>query len=276
MAVGSDVPAELNPGRLVSVIPYTNCGACASCKRGRFNACQNNQTLGVQRDGALTELLAVPWQKVLAPAGLTLRELALIEPMTVGFHAVDRGGVEKTDTVLVIGCGMIGLGCVAGAARRGARVIAADIDDAKLARAASFGAQCVLNTAGDKWKAALQDLTGGHGPDVVVEAVGSPVTYRLAIEVVAFTGRVVCIGYAKEDVAMTTKYFVQKELDIRGSRNATPADFAEVIAYLQTKPDAAKIAITHTYPFAAADQALKDWVSNPAAVTKIQVELSPL
>src|SRR3954470_15117968 len=121
--------AELNsrhpewaPGTAVTVSPYTNCGHCASCLRGRPNACQFNQTLGVQRDGALTEFVAVPASR-LYRADLSLKELCLVEPLTVGFHAAARGRVAPGDTVAIFGCGGVGLGAVAGAAFRGARVI---------------------------------------------------------------------------------------------------------------------------------------------------------
>jgi threonine dehydrogenase-like Zn-dependent dehydrogenase len=129
---GPAVPAQFTPGLAVTLSPYTACARCASCLRQRPNACQFNETLGVQRDGALTELLAVPWQKLLLAPDLTPRELCLVEPLTVGFHAAARGRVTPTDIVAVLGCGAVGLGAVAGAAERGARVIAIDLDPAKL------------------------------------------------------------------------------------------------------------------------------------------------
>ncbi len=133
-----DGPLEI--GMHVTVLPYTACGRCAACRRGRGNACRDNQTLGVQRDGALTEFLVVPWQKVVRADGLSRRELALVEPLAVGFHAAHRGRVTADDTAVVIGCGAVGLGAVSGAHRLGARVIAVDVDDAKLAIARATGA----------------------------------------------------------------------------------------------------------------------------------------
>ena len=100
--VGEGVPAKLQPGQIVTVDPYTACGNCPSCRRRRFNACQHNETLGVQRNGAMREYICVPWQKVIHADGLSLRDIALIEPMSVGFHAVDRGQVTDADTVLVM------------------------------------------------------------------------------------------------------------------------------------------------------------------------------
>lgn len=198
----------------VTVNPYTNCGKCASCRNGKVNACRYNETFGVQRDGTMCEYVAVPWTKVIPAIGLSPRDCALIEPMSVGFHAVSRAQVTDNDTVMVIGCGMIGLGAVVRAALRGADVIAVDVDDEKLALAARLGATHGINSKTEDVHARLMELTGGFGPDVVIEAVGSPVTYVMAVDEVAFTGRVVCIGYAKNEVAFQTKYFVQKELNI--------------------------------------------------------------
>ena len=272
-AVTSGVPEMLVSGMKVTVVPYTNCGACASCRRGRFHACRFNQTLGVQRDGALTEFLAVPWQKVIVAPGLSDVQLALVEPLTVGFHAVDRGRVEAEDAVLVFGCGMIGLGAIAGALYRKSRVIAVDIDDAKLSIARRIGAAHTINSKSGDLHQQLQALTSGHGPDVVVEAVGSPLTYRTAVEVVAFAGRVVYIGYSKEEVSFATKLFVQKELDILGSRNATAADFERVTRYLAESRFPVSDVVSRTVSPEQAGEALSAWSSNPGAYTKILVEL---
>ena len=119
---------------------------------------------------------------------------------------------------MVIGCGMIGIGAIVRAALRGATVIAVDLDDEKLVLAKRVGASYAVNSKTENVHERIQEITAGFGADVVIEAVGSPVTYVMAVDEVGFTGRVVCIGYAKKEVAFQTKYFVQKELDIRGSR----------------------------------------------------------
>ncbi|MBQ5415807.1 MAG: zinc-binding alcohol dehydrogenase family protein, partial [Bacteroidales bacterium] len=229
-ALGSDVPDSFKPGQIVTLNPYTSCGKCASCRRGRPNACENNETLGVQRDGAMKEFICVPWQKVIPCGQVPLKYTALIEPMSVGFHAANRGRITKDDVVMVIGCGMVGLGALVSAVQRGATVIAADIDPVKLELARKLGAAYAYNSS-TEWE-------GLPDPDVVIEAVGSVPTYRMAVERVAFTGRIVCIGYAKTDVSLPTSLFVKKELDIMGSRNATPEDFSDVISYLSSGVDA--------------------------------------
>jgi threonine dehydrogenase-like Zn-dependent dehydrogenase len=259
-------------GTCVTVSPYTSCGVCASCLRGRPNACSSNQTLGVQRDGALTEWISLPESK-LYPAALSLEELCLVEPLTVGFHAVARGRVTAQDTVAVIGCGGVGLGAIAGAAFRGARVIAVDVDADKLEIARTMGAAEIVNTSESGFEGRLRALTEQHGPDVIIEAVGSPETYRMAVEEVAFTGRVVYIGYARTPVAYETKLFVQKELDILGARNALPEDFKEVIAMLESKRYPATSAISAIAAINEAPAMLAKWADSPHRFTKILIRV---
>jgi len=272
-AVSAGVPAHLTLGMSVTVSPYTTCGTCPSCRRGRSNACRSNQTLGVQRDGALRERLAVPWEKIQVSEGLSAQELCLVEPMSVGFHAVDRGRVTSSDTVAVLGCGGVGLAAVAASAFRGARTIAVDVDDRKLEVARKAGAAHVVNSRGGGLQDALAALTDGDGPDVIIEAIGLPETFRAAVECVAFTGRVVYIGYAKEHISYETRLFVQKELDIMGSRNATPKDFAEVMAMLRQGTFPVEEAISNVIQMADASEVLRQWDANPGAFHKILIDV---
>ncbi len=271
-AVGSEVPEGLKPGMVVTCNPYTNCNKCASCRNGRVNACQHNETLGVQRHGAMRERIILPWEKVIPAGLLTPKTCALIEPMSVGFHAVSRAQVTDVDVVLVIGCGMVGMGAVVRAATRGATVVAADLDDDKLALAKQMGASYTINTKTDDVHARLLEMTSGFGPDVVIEAVGSTATYQMAVDEVAFTGRVICIGYAKSEVSFQTKYFVQKELDIRGSRNAMPSDFRAVIHYLERGTCPVDQLITKVIKPEEALQTMQWWSENPGKVFRILVE----
>lgn len=263
---GHEIAATIvETGENVTVYPNTCCGACASCKRGRPNACKYNQTLGVQRDGALANYFCVPREKLFHAPDLSLRELALVEPLSVGFHAVERGRVEPQDTVAVIGCGMVGLGAVSAAASRGATVIALDLDERKLQLASQAGAKQTLNSRS-------VSNVDAFSPDVVIEAVGTPETYRLAVEMVAHTGRVVYIGWAKEPVSFETKYFVHKELDILGSRNYLN-EFGPVIDLLSKKQFPVEETISRTVPLTEAGAALAAWCDSPQAFTKILVDL---
>jgi len=264
--------STLKSGTNVAVLPYTSCGRCSSCRRNRPNACQFNQTMGVRRDGALAELISVPAEK-LYPAELPLSDLCLVEPLTIGFHAVTRGRVTSKDTVAILGCGGVGLGAIAASHQAGARTVAVDLDDSKLDLARNAGAAHTINADRQNVHDALNHLTDGFGPDVVIEAIGRPETFRMAIEEVAFTGRVVYIGYAKELVSYETRLFVQKELDILGSRNATPEDFRAVIQMLRRGEFPVKDAITSVVDLFHAPHALKFWDENPAKVQKIIVSL---
>jgi threonine dehydrogenase-like Zn-dependent dehydrogenase len=270
--VGGGVPEQFRAGQNVTLSPYTACGVCASCRRGRTNACKSNQTLGVQRDGAMTEYFVAPWQKLFIAEGLSLRELCLVEPLSVGFHAAERGRVASGDTVAVIGCGVVGLGAISAAAFRGARTIAIDLDDDKLATARECGAAHTIHSRKASVHDELQALTDGLGPDVVIEAVGSPDTFRLAVDEVAYTGRVVYVGYAKEPVSYETRFFLLKELDILGSRNALN-EFGTVIQMFQKGKFPVEKIISKTAGFEAAGEALKAWSDNPQAFTKVMVEV---
>ena len=215
--VGADVPEGLKPGMTVTCNPYTNCGKCASCRNSRVNACQHNETLGVQRNGAMREYIVLP------------------------------------------------------SAQRGATVVAADIDDEKLELAKQMGASYTINTKTEDVHARLLEMTSGFGPDVVIEAVGSTQTYQMAVDEVAFTGRVICIGYAKTEVSFQTKFFVQKELDIRGSRNAQPSDFRAVIHYLERGTCPVDRLISKEVSPEEAPDAMQQWAENPGKTFRILV-----
>jgi threonine dehydrogenase-like Zn-dependent dehydrogenase len=209
----------------------------------------------------------------LYPARLTLKELCLVEPLTVGFHAVARGRVTADDAVAVWGCGGVGLGVVAAASSRGARTICIDVDDEKLELARLAGGTHTINSMREDLHQRLQEITAGRGPDVVIEAIGTPATFRAAVEEVAFTGRVVYIGYAKEPVSYETRLFVQKELDILGSRNAQPEDFQAVIRHLEARMFPVDQAVSLVIPLEEAPDALRSWSQKPSQFKKIMVSL---
>lgn len=259
-------------GTDVSVLPYANCGMCPSCKRGRPNACQFNQTMGVQRDGAMTEYISVPSTKIFT-GHLGLKELCLVEPLTIGFHAASRGRIEPSDIVAVFGCGGVGLGAIAASGFRGAKTIAVDIEEAKLAVASRAGATHTINTKRSDLSKELYEITDGRGPDVIIEAIGSPQTFRAAVEEVAFSGRVVYIGYAKQPVCYETRLFVQKELDILGARNAQPEDFRQVIAMLESGSFPVEDTISRVVPLEQAGEALQAWSDDPGKYQKIMVHV---
>lgn len=268
---GAGVDAAYAAGKRVIVLPYTNCGECTSCRKGRLNACRYNKTLGVQQNGGLADQIVLPAEKLVLNDTLQPRHLALVEPLSVGFHAVARGRVEVGETVAVLGCGMIGMGLLIGAVARGAKVIAIDPSPEKRELALRFGAAHVL-PSGEDVVEKVAELTGGDGVDVAFEAVGLPVTFTQAVDLAGFAGRIVYVGYSKAPVTYQTQFFNLKELDIMGSRNATLADFEAVISHLEKLGPEADSLISKIFPFAEAEEALPYWDANRNDVLKIVIE----
>jgi L-galactonate 5-dehydrogenase len=269
---GTEVPDSFNVGARVTASPYTHCGVCPACRAGRFNTCEFNQTLGVQRDGALTKRIAVPYDKVFLSNLLSLEEMALAEPLSVGYHAANRAEVKEEDTVLVLGCGAIGIGAICASARKGARVVAADIDDKKLETARKLGAAFTINTLTEDAKSKIWELTQNEGVNVAIEAAGSEATQRLAIESAAFAGRIAMIGYAKAEVTLDTRLVVKKELNFLGSRNALRV-FPNVIHMLERREKPYTDLITKVYDFDQVQQAFADWDADPNQFAKILIRI---
>ena len=273
--LGEDVPSHLRIGSKVTLYPYLACGTCVACRKGRPNACTTNKTMGVRRPGAMTRFVCAPWQDLFVSDQLSVRELALAEPLTVGFHAIARGRVDSQDIVAVLGCGIVGLGAVAAAVNRHATVIAIDLDDTKLEIARKIGVTNTINPSKEDLHQRLQEFTNGDGPDVIIEAVGSPSTYRSAVEEVAFLGRVVCIGYAKAPVEFNTSLFVQKEIEILGSRNCVgKSDFPEVLSYLEAKKFPVEDVISKVISIDEGPETLKSWAENPQGIIKIMIDFN--
>lgn len=260
-------------GDRVVVLPYTECGGCAACRNGRANACEHNQTLGVQRDGALCAFITVPQSKVIVCNNLGYDHLALVEPLSVGMHVARRAGVDVGEDVVVFGCGVIGLGAIAAAAGKGGKVVAVDIDDRKKDIALACGADRFFNSRESSLADLGVSLDGGRGPAVVIEAAGVADTYRAAIDLVAYTGRVAYVGYAKKDVAYDTGLFVKKELAILGARNATLRDFTGVLHLLEKGHYPLDRLITGAYPLEEAGKALENWSSDPGSVVKTVIAI---
>lgn len=269
---GSDVPDSFTVGDKVSVLPYTTCGVCASCLSGRVNACRNNQTLGVQRDGAMAEYITVPFEKLITGVNeLSFEAIALVEPLAVGFHAARRIYPAQGDLILVFGCGLVGLGAITNLALLGARVIAVDIDDEKLQTARDCGAQYTINSVTGDLAGEVASITDGHGPTGVIEAIGLPQTYTAAVDLVSYAGRVVYVGYASQAVEFVTKQFVLKEIEIRGSRNALKEDFSDVLAAMKKNRVPVETLVSKVVPLEEASMALHSWSEDPKAITKILV-----
>ncbi|MCJ8323629.1 MAG: zinc-binding alcohol dehydrogenase family protein [Rhizobiales bacterium] len=270
---GTNVPNEFNLGDRAIVIPYSTCGKCSSCLSGRVNACKFNQTLGVQKDGGMCSQIAVHYDRLILNKSLRSTHLALVEPLSVGFHAVARGRVSSSDTVVILGGGMIGVGAILASLAAGARVIVSEVSTVKHKLLKEIGVETVINPQTSDLENEIKLLTDGHGANVVIEAVGLPETFVQAVDLTCFTGRVVYVGYAKDNVSYNTSLFNLKELDIMGSRNATRVDFEAVIEFLEHNSDLANNLISKIFSWADADQAFDYWEKNRNETFKIMVDM---
>lgn len=218
----------LKPGMIVTANPYFNCGSCYSCRRGLVNCCEKNETMGVQRDGAFAEYITMPVERIYDGKGLPADTLALIEPFSIGYHAVNRGNIQPGDNVLIIGSGSIGLFAMLSAKLKGAKVYVADLNEGRLNYAKKLGVDGVIDSGKHNLKEEVMKITDSHGMDVCIEAVGISETFLDCIENVAFGGKVILVGNGKTESTFNHTILVKKELNVFGSRNSLK-DFEPLI-----------------------------------------------
>ena len=216
-------------GDIITCNPYFNCGECYACKRGIVNACTDNQTMGVQRDGSFQEYITMPIERLIDGKGLSAKELALIEPFSISAHALSRAKINAGDNLLIMGAGPIGLFALIKAKALGASVAIADLLDSRLALAKEYGADLVINSKTDDLNEKCVEFTNGNGFDVCVEACGLPVTFLNCIEQAAHGANIILIGNGKKETTFLHSIILKKELNIFGSRNAFTKDFEELI-----------------------------------------------
>lgn len=252
LAVGAGV-TNVRPGDRCSVEPYMNCGQCYSCRRGHTNCCESNQTLGVMCDGGLCERIVLPARKLHVSAKLGYDELALVETLAIGCHAIDRAAPKPGDTVLVIGAGPIGLSVLEFAKVAGARVIVMDTVASRLdfVRSAMGGADTVLATGGPADVEAVSAVTAGRMAEVVVDATGSAASMARALEFSSFGGRLVYVGITQAEVTFPhAPVMHRRELTILASRNALARDFPRIVGLIEDGTIDTGPWITHRVPFA--------------------------
>ncbi len=267
-AVGDAVPDGFAVGDLVLVKPYFPCGKCPACRNNRPNACEFNQTMGTQRPGALCEYITVPYAHALVCNDIEPQTAALVEPLSVGMHLINRVEAREGDVVAVFGCGVIGLGAIAAAVYKKARVFAVDVSAEKLAQARRMGAEQLVNATDADAVAALKALTQGDGVDIALECSGANGTFNQAIESVKFTGKMGVVSYTKQDVTFNTKLLVAKELNIYGSRNAV-TEFETVLDMVRSGIVPVDELITFVCAPDDVEGAFKKWKADPASITKI-------
>jgi 2-desacetyl-2-hydroxyethyl bacteriochlorophyllide A dehydrogenase len=263
----STIEHNLNVGDKCCIRPYLNCGECAACKRGFENACLKMQVLGVHRDGGMNELLNVPVDK-LHKANLPDEELALVEMLSIGAHAVRRAQIQPNEFVLVIGAGPIGLGVSQFAHQAGAHVLIMDISDNRLAFA---NQQPGIAHSIDAKRDVMEQIAAiipGDLPTVVFNATGSAQSMMQSFQYVAQGGKLVFVGLFQGDVTFNDPDFHKREMTLMASRNALKQDFETVLRALETRSIPIASWITHR---AAPEQLVKDfssWLDPATGVVK--------
>lgn len=264
----------LKKGDVVTCNPYFNCGECYSCRRGIVNACTDNQTMGVQRDGSFQEYITMPVERIIDGKGLSAQELALIEPFSISNHALSRAEVKQGDNLLIMGAGPIGLFALLKAKAMGANVAIADMLSSRLELAKEYGADKVINVKEQNLEKECHSFTAGNGFDVCVEACGAPETFLNCIDNAAHGANIILIGNGKRETTFVHSVILKKELNIFGSRNAFTKDFEELIALVKAgKVNPAKM-ISGIYDAKNAKTAFDALVNNDGTLAKLLIKFS--
>lgn len=255
----------LKPGDRCVVEPYLHCGRCIACRRGKTNCCVHLQVLGVHRDGGMQEYLTVPLEKLHKSEVLSWEQLALVEMLCIGHHAVERGQPEVSETVVVVGLGPIGLGVIAFVLLRGARVWAVDVNPHRLAfcrrmfPVETFSAQ------------AFPFERDGDLPTLVFDATGNSQAMERSLFFAANGGRVVFVGLVSADISFSDPEFHRRELALYATRNATANDFSHVLAHWESGRIDPTSWITHRADAETIREAFPQWLEPESGLVKAVV-----
>ena len=269
-----DNDRNLKPGDVVTANPYFNCWNCYSCRRGYVNCCTDNQTMGVQRDGAFREYITMPIERIYDGKGLSAKELALVEPFTISYHALHRAPVKPGDKVLVVGAGPIGLFALIAAREQDAEVYVADVLPGRLEKAKHFGAAGVIDSSKCDIKEEALKITDGNGFDVCVEACGLPVTFMTCIDCAAFAANIILIGNGKKETTFLHSILLKKELNVFGSRNSYASDFTAVIDIIASGKVNVLDMVSDVYPIDHVYEAFKALAGNDGSLNKVLIEIN--
>ena len=267
---GSD-PHGLKCGDRCSPEPYLNCGHCIACRRGKPNCCTSLNVLGVHSDGGMRPLLAVPARKLHRSTKLDFEQLALVETLAIGAHAVERAEIKPDDFVLVIGAGPIGLSVIQFALISGAKLAVMDVAESRLAFCRDMvGVKHTLTPA--ESPARLKEIGDGDLPTIVIDATGSAKSMAGTFDLVAQGGRIVFVGLFQGDVTFSDPNFHRREITVCASRNAVPQTFRDIIALIESGRIDTKPWITHRFALADTPKRFPEIASDPTTL-KAMIEV---
>jgi threonine dehydrogenase-like Zn-dependent dehydrogenase len=265
----------LSVGDRCTAIPYIDCGHCIACRNGKTNACQTLSVLGVHEDGGLRDSFNLPARLLIAANDLLPDDLALVEMLAIGEHAVSRAAITPDDTVLVIGAGPIGLGTIAAAKLRSRRVLALDLSSDRREFLTALGSAEVLRTDhGAEPADLLRERLGGDLPTTILDATGSVRSMEAALSLVAPGGRLVLVGHTRQTLGFDNPTLHRGELSVLASRNATRRDFDAVLSHVRGGAiDASRWITTRVDPEGLVRD-LPRWAAGPSEVVKAVVEFA--
>ncbi|WP_231665464.1 MULTISPECIES: zinc-binding alcohol dehydrogenase family protein [unclassified Pseudoalteromonas] len=271
-AVGEGV--DLPIGKPAYVIPYLECGKCVACRAGKTNCCTDIEVIGVHRDGGMCEYLCLPATHVVITEGVGFDELAVVECLAIGAHAVRRGEVSEKDTVMVLGAGPIGLGAAQFAKVAGAKTFIADVNADRLGFAKrELNLDATVDCTGDV-KAQLASLTSGDFPTVIIDCTGNPGAMQSTFGWLAHGGTLVFVSVVKADICFNDPEFHKRETTLKGSRNATKEDFEHVVACLSNGSAKSTCMVTHKTQFDNFPEVFPEWVKPETGVVKAVIEIN--
>lgn len=250
LAVGEGVE-NVRPGDRCSIEPYINCQNCSACKRGGSNCCRNIQVLGVHTDGGLRGQFILPARKLHKSEKLSFDQLALVETLAIGCHAVNRGDPRDGEHVLVVGAGPIGLSVIEFVKLTGAKLTVMDMNERRLEYCRKImGVQSTVLFKGDGSEISqLEEITAGALPTLVIEATGNVKSMCNAFHYIGHTGRLVFVGIVTADIAFPDPLFHAREMTLFASRNALPGDFTRIIKLIEDGKIDTRPWITHRSSF---------------------------
>ncbi len=274
VALGEGV-TNVQVGDRCAVEPYINCQRCFSCERGHTNCCENHQTLGVHCDGGMRPQFIVPSRKLHISRKLSFEQLALVETLAIGCHAINRGNPKPGENVLVVGAGPIGLSVIEFARLSGARTIVADMLESRLdfvRRAMGIKETILARGEADDLKH-LTSLTNGKLGQVVIDATGNKQSMGNALNYVGFAGRLVFVGITTQEISFPHPLMHRREMTILASRNALSPDFARIVALIEEGRIDTRPWITHRSSFDGMIEEFPKWLKPETGVIKAVVEV---
>ncbi|MFC5683724.1 zinc-binding alcohol dehydrogenase family protein [Flavobacterium sp. MAHUQ-51] len=265
-------PRGIKAGDNVVVMPYVSCGTCIACRNGKTNCCTNIKVLGVHADGGMQEQITVPASILLPANNLTNDQMAIVEPLAIGAHAIRRAAIVPGETVAVVGCGPIGIGIMKLAQIAGAKVIAIDMNEQRLAYAKEKIGVDFTVKAGENTVEEITQITNGDLCTAVFDASGHKGALESCPNYMSHGGRFVLVGLSKGELTYSHPAIHAKEMTLMCSRNATTEDFEHVISILDQFPTESYI--SHNVPYTEMIANFDSWLNPATGVIKATVDFN--